>query len=99
MKNIKIKSVLISVFNKEGLDELCRFFFQNQIDIFSTGGTEKYIKSLNIPVKSVESVTGYPSILGGRVKTLHPKIFGSLLSRNNSIFFELQFVGWHTLYI
>ena len=85
MKNIKIKSVLISVFNKEGLDELCRFFFQNQIDIFSTGGTEKYIKSLNIPVKSVESVTGYPSILGGRVKTLHPKIFGSLLSRNNSV--------------
>jgi len=84
MKNIKIKSVLISVFNKEGLDELCRFFFQNQIDIFSTGGTERYIKSLNIPVKSVESVTGYPSILGGRVKTLHPKIFGSLLSRNNS---------------
>ena len=85
MKNIKIKSVLISVFNKDGLDELCRFFFQNQIDIFSTGGTEKYIKSLNIPVKSVESVTGYPSILGGRVKTLHPKIFGSLLSRNNSV--------------
>ena len=85
MKNIKIKSVLISVFNKEGLDELCRFFFQNQIDIFSTGGTEKYIKSLNIPVKPVESVTGYPSILGGRVKTLHPKIFGSLLSRNNSV--------------
>ena len=85
MKNIKIKSVLISVFNKEGLDELCRFFFQNQIHIFSTGGTEKYIKSLNIPVKSVESVTGYPSILGGRVKTLHPKIFGSLLSRNNSV--------------
>ena len=85
MKNIKIKSVLISVFNKEGLDDLCRFFFQNQIDIFSTGGTEKYIKSLNIPVKSVESVTGYPSILGGRVKTLHPKIFGSLLSRNNSV--------------
>ena len=84
MKNIKIKSVLISVFNKEGLDELCRFFFQHQIDIFSTGGTERYIKSLNIPVKSVESVTGYPSILGGRVKTLHPKIFGSLLSRNNS---------------
>ena len=85
MKNIKIKSVLISVFNKEGLDELCRFFFKNKIDIFSTGGTEKYIKSLNIPVKSVESVTGYPSILGGRVKTLHPKIFGSLLSRNNSV--------------
>lgn len=85
MKNIKIKSVLISVFNKEGLDDISRFFFQNQIDIFSTGGTEKYIKSLNIPVKSVESVTGYPSILGGRVKTLHPKIFGSLLSRNNSV--------------
>ena len=84
MNNIKIKSVLISVFNKEGLDMMCEFFFKNNITIFSTGGTEKYIKNLNIPVKSVESVTGYPSILGGRVKTLHPKIFGALLSRNNS---------------
>tara|TARA_B100000965_G_scaffold87325_1_gene70808 strand:+ start:1785 stop:3281 length:1497 start_codon:yes stop_codon:yes gene_type:complete len=84
MNNTKIKSVLISVFNKDGLDELCKIFFQHKIKIFSTGGTEKYIKNLNIPVKSVESVTGYPSILGGRVKTLHPKIFGSILSRNNN---------------
>ena len=84
MNNIKIKSVLISVFNKDGLDELCNFFSQHKIKIFSPGGTEKYIKNLNIPVKSVESVTGYPSILGGRVKTLHPKIFGSILSRNNN---------------
>ncbi len=77
----KIQSVLISVFNKEGVDELCRAFHENQITIISTGGTKKYIESLNIPVVSVESITDYPSILGGRVKTLHPKIFGGLLNR------------------
>ena len=76
MNNTKIKSVLISVFNKDGLDELCKVFFQHKIKIFSTGGTEKYIKNLNIPVKSVESVTGYQYILGVIVKKLHNKIFG-----------------------
>ena len=80
----KIKSVLISVFNKEGIDDLCKNFYQNNIEIISTGGTKKYIEKLNIPVTSVESLTDYPSILGGRVKTLHPKVFGAILSRKES---------------
>ena len=80
----KIKSVLISVFNKEGIDDLCKNFYQNNIEIISTGGTKKYIEKLNIPVTSVESLTDYPSILGGRVKTLHPKVFGAILSRKEN---------------
>ena len=80
----KIKTVLISVFNKDGLDTICPKFHKNKIQIISTGGTKKYIENLGIPVISVESVTDYPSILGGRVKTLHPKIFGALLSRSES---------------
>ena len=65
----KIKSVLISVFNKKGIDELCSKLHQNNIEIISTGGTKSYIEKLNIPVTAVESLTDYPSILGGRVKT------------------------------
>ena len=80
----KIKTVLISVFNKDGLDKICSKLHKNKIQIISTGGTKKYIENLGIPVISVESVTDYPSILGGRVKTLHPKIFGALLSRSES---------------
>ena len=80
----KIKTVLISVFNKDGLDKICPKLHKNKIQIISTGGTKKYIENLGIPVISVESVTDYPSILGGRVKTLHPKIFGALLSRAES---------------
>ena len=81
----KIKSVLISVFNKEGIDNLCKKLHQNNIEIISTGGTKKYIEKLNIPVTSVESLTDYPSILGGRVKTLHPKVFGAILSRKENL--------------
>jgi phosphoribosylaminoimidazolecarboxamide formyltransferase/IMP cyclohydrolase len=80
----KIKSVLISVFNKEGIDDLCRNLHQNNIAIISTGGTKKHIEKLNIPVTSVESLTDFSSILGGRVKTLHPKIFGAILSRRDN---------------
>tara|TARA_B100000902_G_scaffold337271_1_gene338069 strand:- start:1442 stop:2932 length:1491 start_codon:yes stop_codon:yes gene_type:complete len=80
----KIKSVLISVFNKEGIDDLCRNLHQNNIEIISTGGTKKHIEKLNIPVTSVESLTDFSSILGGRVKTLHPKIFGAILSRRDN---------------
>ena len=80
----KIKSVLISVFNKEGIDELCKSLHQNNIQIISTGGTKSHIEKLNIPVTSVESLTDYPSILGGRVKTLHPKVFGAILSRTEN---------------
>ena len=80
----KIKSVLISVFKKEGIDELCKRLYQNNIQIISTGGTKSHIEKLNIPVTSVESLTDYPSILGGRVKTLHPKVFGAILSRTEN---------------
>ena len=76
----KIKSVLISVFNKEGIDNLCKKLHQNNIEIISTGGTKEHIEKLNIPVTSVESLTDYPPILGGRVKTLHPKVFGAIFN-------------------
>ena len=80
----KIKSALISVFNKKGIDDLCTKLHQNNVQIISTGGTKKYIEKLDIPVTSVESFTDYPSILGGRVKTLHPKVFGAILSRKKN---------------
>lgn len=80
----KIKSVLISVYNKEGLEPLVKTLNQNGVKIYSTGGTETFIKNLGIEVIAVESVTDYPSILGGRVKTLHPKIFGGILNRRDN---------------
>ncbi len=72
---------MVSVFSKEGLDELVRTLREYDIEIFSTGGTHSYIENLGIPVKKVEDLTSYPSILGGRVKTLHPKVFGGILAR------------------
>ena len=84
MKKLKIESALISVFNKDGISEICMALFRKGITIYSTGGTKNFIENLDIPVKSVESLTGYPSIFGGRVKTLHPKIFGSILSRGSN---------------
>lgn len=78
-----IKSALISVFHKDGLDPVVKKLHDLGATIYSTGGTEAYIKELNIPVVAVESVTGYPSILGGRVKTLHPKVFGGILNRQD----------------
>ena len=77
-----IKSALISVFSKEGLDELVTTLDNHNVKIYSTGGTKKYIENLGISVNSVEGITNYPSILGGRVKTLHPKIFGGILNRS-----------------
>ena len=77
-----IKSALISVFSKEGLEELVTTLDNHNVKIYSTGGTKKYIENLGISVNSVEGVTDYPSILGGRVKTLHPKIFGGILNRS-----------------
>ena len=77
----QIKSALISVFSKDGLDELVLALSQYDVQIISTGGTQKYIESLGVPVTPVEDITSYPSILGGRVKTLHPKVFGGILSR------------------
>ncbi len=77
----KIKNALISVYYKDGLAPLVQYLAQQGVNIYSTGGTEQFIKNLEIPVIAVEDLTGYPSILGGRVKTLHPKVFGGILHR------------------
>lgn len=78
---IKIKNALVSVFYKDNLGPLIQQLHSFGVNLYSTGGTEEFIKDLNIPVNKVEDLTGYPSILGGRVKTLHPKVFGGILSR------------------
>jgi len=77
----KIQSALISVFYKDGLDSIAKQLHELNITIYSTGGTEKFIKDLGIDCVPVESLTTYPSILGGRVKTLHPAVFGGILGR------------------
>ncbi len=79
-----IQSALISVFSKEGLEPIVRLLNDQNVTLYSTGGTEDFIKSLGIPVVAVEDVTSYPSILGGRVKTLHPKVFGGILNRQDN---------------
>jgi phosphoribosylaminoimidazolecarboxamide formyltransferase/IMP cyclohydrolase len=79
--NKKIKSALISVYYKEGLGAVVEALSAQGVKIYSTGGTQKFIEELQIPVTPVESLTKYPSILGGRVKTLHPSIFGGVLGR------------------
>ena len=83
MSNKTISSALISVFSKDGLEPIVKKLNDLGVTIYSTGGTEKFIKNLDIPVVPVEDVTSYPSILGGRVKTLHPKVFGGILNRQN----------------
>ena len=77
----KIKTALVSVFHKDGLDELLAKLNAEGVKFLSTGGTQKFIESLGYECEAVENVTTYPSILGGRVKTLHPKIFGGILGR------------------
>ncbi len=77
----KIKRALVSVFHKDGLDEILRSLHSEGVELLSTGGTQSFIESLGIPCRKVEDVTGYPSILGGRVKTLHPRVFGGILGR------------------
>ena len=79
----KISSALISVFHKDGLEPIVREMHRLGITIYSTGGTLDFIEKLNIPVIAVEDLTGYPSIFGGRVKTLHPKVFGGILYRRD----------------
>lgn len=79
----KIKKALVSVFYKDGLEQIAKELHQQGVEIYSTGGTQQFLEDLNIPVIPVENLTDYPSILGGRVKTLHPKIFGGILSRRD----------------
>ena len=81
VKAIKIKSALISVYHKDNLEPIIRALHSNDVTIYSTGGTQSYIESLGIPVTAVEDLTTYPSILDGRVKTLHPGVFGGILAR------------------
>ena len=82
-QQVKIKNALISVYYKDGLAPLVQYLAQQGVTLYSTGGTEQFIKDLNLPVVAVEDLTGYPSILGGRVKTLHPKVFGGILNRRS----------------
>ncbi len=79
-----IKTALISVFHKDGLDEIIRMLHNGGVRLLSTGGTKTFIESFGIPCDAVEDLTGYPSILGGRVKTLHPKVFGGILGRRDN---------------
>ncbi|MBQ9667343.1 MAG: IMP cyclohydrolase [Prevotella sp.] len=80
----KIKTALISVFHKDGLDELLSKLHEEGVSFLSTGGTQKFIEEQGYPCQKVEDVTTYPSILGGRVKTLHPKVFGGILARRDN---------------
>lgn len=79
----KIKSALISVFYKDNLEPIIKLLHQHGVTIYSTGGTQKFIEEQGVPVEKVEDLTSYPSILGGRVKTLHPKVFGGILGRRD----------------
>ena len=80
----RIKRALVSVYHKDGLDEILRKLHEENVQFVSTGGTQTFIESLGLPCEAVEDLTGYPSILGGRVKTLHPKVFGGILSRRDN---------------
>ena len=80
----QIKTALISVFHKDGLDDLLKKLHAEGVKFLSTGGTQEFIESLGYDCQKVEDVTSYPSILGGRVKTLHPQIFGGILARRDN---------------
>lgn len=80
----EIKTALISVFHKDGLEELLAALNQEGVQFLSTGGTQTFIEGLGYKCRKVEEVTTYPSILGGRVKTLHPKVFGGILARRDN---------------
>ena len=84
MTSIKpIRTALVSVFNKDGIEPIVRRLHDLGVELLSTGGSRSFIESLGLPCKAVEDITGYPSILGGRVKTLHPNVFGGILARRD----------------
>ncbi|MFZ4726787.1 MAG: bifunctional phosphoribosylaminoimidazolecarboxamide formyltransferase/IMP cyclohydrolase PurH, partial [Paludibacter sp.] len=80
----QIKKALVSVYHKDKLDIIIKKLHSEGVEFISTGGTQSFIESLDIPCQAVEDITGYPSILGGRVKTLHPKVFGGILNRRDN---------------
>ena len=80
----KIKKALISVYNKDGIIEIASLLHKEGVEILSTGGTASFLEEGGIPVSKVEDLTHYPSILGGRVKTLHPAVFGGILGRRDN---------------
>src|SRR5882757_4152038 len=80
-QSVQIKNALISVYYKDNLEPIILALNRLGINIYSTGGTETFIRNLGVDVIPVEELTSYPSILGGRVKTLHPKVFGGILAR------------------
>lgn len=84
MATKQIKRALVSVYHKDNLDTIIRKLHENGVELLSTGGTQSFIESLGIPCRAVEDLTTYPSILGGRVKTLHPKVFGGILCRRDN---------------
>ena len=92
--NKRMKTALVSVFHKDGLDEIITTLHKEGVQLLSTGGTQEFIESLGIPCQRVEDLTGYPSILGGRVKTLHPKVFGGILGRRDNEGDQVQMVNY-----
>ena len=95
MSSLKIASALISVYYKDGLDHIVKLLHQQGVKIYSTGGTQKFIEDLGISVTSVDEVTGFPEILGGRVKTLQPQIFGGILFRRDNTQDQAQVLQHH----
>ena len=94
MSEKRIKTALVSVFHKDGLDEIITTLHKEGVQLLSTGGTQEFIESLGVPCQRVEDLTGYPSILGGRVKTLHPKVFGGILGRRDLESDQVQMVNY-----
>ena len=92
--NKMIKTALVSVFHKDGLEEIITMLHEEGVRLLSTGGTQEFIESLGLPCQRVEDLTGYPSILGGRVKTLHPKVFGGILGRRDNENDQVQMVNY-----
>lgn len=95
----KIKTALISVFHKEGLDEIAKTFIENGVTIYSTGGTANYLRDMGAKIEEVADLTEYPSILDGRVKTLHPKVFGGILARTDSEDHQAQMEQYNIPYL
>lgn len=95
----KISSALLSVYHKDGLEALVRSLYRLNVKLFATGGTFDFIKALDIPVTPVEDVTGYPSILDGRVKTLHPAVFGGILARRDDATHQAEMSKYELPYI